>query len=393
MQQSQLYPVEFATGSHSIGPVAKKSHPRWFYFVSITVGLAILPLCCLFMELGYRVVKLHSLAQKPSSWVADPQLIYKLNPVNPDSPQSFRGKAPSPDRNGVVRVVCLGGSTTFGARVKAEQAFPAVTERVLKSDGVAAEVINAGVPGYGSRQLLLRYGRDIAALQPDYVIIYEGWNRTGALVDSAEWVPFGYYDITRPGEQRFGRIEAYFISHSLILQKFYTKAAHRQARTRMPRQLLFQLDPHQDLWTADFRQLVLQVHDHHQQPILVVYPALYFPEMTSEERSIFERKLWAQRPFQHKMLTELENKHTAIRQIAISTRTPVVDVQAVFSSFRGQERSALFFDEMHLTPRGNEKAGEVIAGFLADLVHNPRTSRTQAALPPVKPGNGSTHSQ
>jgi hypothetical protein len=208
------------------------------------------------------------------------------------------------------------------------------------------------------------------------VIIYEGWNRTGALVDPAEWVPFGYYNITRPGEQPSGKIENYLIGYSLILQAFYTKAARRQARTRMPRQLPFQIDPHQDLWTADFGQLVQQIRDHDQQPILVLYPALYFPGMTSEEKLIFQHKLWAQRPFQQEMLTELENKHAAIREIAQSTGTPVIDVQGAFSPFRGQERSALFFDEMHLTPRGNEKVGEVIAGFLVDLMRYPGTSRS-----------------
>ncbi len=48
----------------------------------------------------------------PSSrpWVSDPDLIYSLNPANPESPGSFRGKAPGPRAAGRLRVICLGGS-------------------------------------------------------------------------------------------------------------------------------------------------------------------------------------------------------------------------------------------------------------------------------------------
>ena len=91
------------------------------------------------------------------------------------------------------------------------------------------------------------------------------------------------------------------------------------------------------------------------------------------------------------MLTELENKHAAIRKIAQSTGTPVVDVQAAFSSLRGRERSAFFYDEMHLTPRGNEKVAELISNLLIHLMLDRRTSMVLRIA--ARPINTSTHSQ
>jgi lysophospholipase L1-like esterase len=362
----------------------KKSYHWWFYFVGIASGLALLPLGCVSMEFAYRAVKWHSLKPVARTWVQDSTLIYKLNPQNAQFPQSFRGKAPSPYRRNEVRIICVGGSTTFGHEVSAEQAWPAATERVLKTQGIDAEVINAGVQGYGSRQLLLRYRRDIASIQPDYVVIYEGWNRTGPLVDPAGWVPFGF-DIVRPGQERKPELVTYLALHSFLMQRFITRAALKRGERQktsagwFESSLPYSVDSYQDVFISDFTQLVKEIRAHRQQPVLVLYPALYFPEMTKGERSIFEPMLWAHRPLKPEMLEELESKHSAIRAIAQSTETPLVDIKAAFSSIRGQDRAALFMDEMHLTPLGNQKVGEVLGDFLANDIFNRKTSKIQVA--------------
>ncbi len=115
--------------------------------------------------------------------------------------------------------------------------------------------------------------------------------------------------------------------------------------------------------------------------------------MTKQEQLLFESKLWCRRPFQQEMLTELENKHAAIREIAQSTATPVVDVQAAFSSFRGKDRAALFNDEMHLTPLGHQKFAEVISDFLAGQMFDRITSKVRTAAPGVNPIHSSTRVQ
>ncbi len=378
--------------------MTKKSYPWWFYLIGITSGLMLVPLGCATVELAYRAVKWHSLTPVTPTWVEDPALIYKLNPRNAQFPQSFRGKAPSSDKKNGIRIICLGGSTTFGHEVKADQAWPAATERVLKAKGIEAEVINAGVQGYGSRQLLLRYRRDIAALKPDYVIIYEGWNRTGPLVDPKGWVPFGF-DIARPGQKRKPEFVTYLGLHSLVLQRLITRASVRRGESPKPSAGWFEssapytVDSYQDVFISDFTQLVKEIRAHQQQPVLVLYPALYFPKMTAGETSIFEPMLWAHRSLNPEMLRELEIKHSAIRTIAQATETPVVNVQAAFSSIRGKDRTALFMDEMHLTPLGNQKVGEIVGDFLANEMFESKTSKGQAVTPDPRPMFSSAHLQ
>lgn len=63
-------------------------------------------------------------------------------------------------------VLALGDSMTFGEGVPVEQTFAALLER-----STGARVVNAGVPGYGSPQMLARFEQLSTSLQPDLVLV------------------------------------------------------------------------------------------------------------------------------------------------------------------------------------------------------------------------------
>src|SRR5262249_33610325 len=125
--------------------------PRWRVRVLAT-GITLAAFLALFVgfEYAYRYLVIGSLRLEPFTWADDPDLLYRLNPSNPQFPSSFRGKAPDATKDGHVLVICMGGSTTFGFRVSAEEAWPHVMEDLLRANGMPVEVINAGVDGYGS---------------------------------------------------------------------------------------------------------------------------------------------------------------------------------------------------------------------------------------------------
>lgn len=78
---------------------------------------------------------------------------------------------------GKVRIICIGGSTTYSDGVKDyKESYPYILERELTESGVNAEVINAGTPGYYTIQNLQSYYLKLHDLQPDYVLIYQGIN-------------------------------------------------------------------------------------------------------------------------------------------------------------------------------------------------------------------------
>ena len=81
--------------------------------------------------------------------------------------------------NGEYRIVALGGSSTYDVSIKDNAAtFTAQLEKILREDyGYQnVQVINAGVPGYNSWEILVNLEFRVLDLDPDLVIIYEGTN-------------------------------------------------------------------------------------------------------------------------------------------------------------------------------------------------------------------------
>ena len=87
---------------------------------------------------------------------------------------------PLPKAENSFRIICLGDSNTFGLDVNDQYTYPAQLERLLNEQAGNAnlhfEVINAGIPGYTSRQGLVYLQKRLLQYQPDLVIIGFGCN-------------------------------------------------------------------------------------------------------------------------------------------------------------------------------------------------------------------------
>lgn len=116
-----------------------------------------------------------SIAAVPRLMSAVPYLGYTMSPDYAGHNQlGFRGpEVQIPKPAGVLRVVAMGSSTTYGLTA-ADQTYPAWLERTLHQRyGLKqVEVINAGVHGYNSWQTFINFSLRILELQPDLVIIY-----------------------------------------------------------------------------------------------------------------------------------------------------------------------------------------------------------------------------
>jgi hypothetical protein len=72
-----------------------------------------------------------------------------------------------------VRILCLGDSMTFGIGVEQASAYPGMIERILRErhPGRDIQVINGGVPHYGTldeRNFLAKHGSE---LRPDFIVV------------------------------------------------------------------------------------------------------------------------------------------------------------------------------------------------------------------------------
>ncbi|HYN63242.1 MAG TPA: GDSL-type esterase/lipase family protein, partial [Candidatus Limnocylindrales bacterium] len=91
------------------------------------------------------------------------------------SRSGFRGPEPVKQREpGVLRLVLLGESSTFGTTVPWEQTCAPKLRALMAAHGVRAEVVNAGVIGHTVCQGVERYRSAVRPLHPDVVVIAYG---------------------------------------------------------------------------------------------------------------------------------------------------------------------------------------------------------------------------
>ncbi len=76
-------------------------------------------------------------------------------------------------KEGVTRVICIGGSTTEMVWKTHDNTYPNWLQRTL---GDKYEVINAGVSGYTTVEMLINLQLRLINFKPDIIVIYAGFN-------------------------------------------------------------------------------------------------------------------------------------------------------------------------------------------------------------------------
>jgi len=87
--------------------------------------------------------------------------------------QGFRGTAEYAlvPPEGCFRIVVQGDSVTMGLGVEDDETFSYVLEDMLRRDGINAEVINMGIPGFGTAEELIQFHAVAKQYKPNLVIL------------------------------------------------------------------------------------------------------------------------------------------------------------------------------------------------------------------------------
>jgi lysophospholipase L1-like esterase len=110
------------------------------------------------------------------------EIILRITPLGVPGRMDGYGRRKSFSKSSVedpcLRIICLGDSLTFGYKIKEKYAWPSILGNRMRSieDRRDIEVLNAGITGHTSAQVIERLDRDVIAHRPDLAIVWVGMN-------------------------------------------------------------------------------------------------------------------------------------------------------------------------------------------------------------------------
>ena len=211
-------------------------------------------------------------------------------------------------------VVALGDSVTKGVRrdgsVLADQTFVALLERELRKTYADARVINSGIGGNTSSQMLARLDQDVLSHHPQVTLVMTGLN------------------------------DAEYIDPGPVLRD-------------EPRVAL-------NVFADTLRQIIRRVRDAGGQ-VLLLTPNPMTGKYPYASQGYYK---------EHDINSALESYAASIRSVALETHTDLVDVYAAWIHMPDYER--FLPDGVHPNREGHRRIAELILPRLLNIMQAPR---------------------
>ena len=290
-------------------------------------------------------------------WKLKPGLRYEMGIVSAINTRGFRGPEWDTTKpEGVRRILAVGDSSVFGFGVEDEQVFTARVHKALEN----SEVINAGVPGYSTYQVINLLEMNALAYSPDLVVIGNLWsdNNFDSFVDKEMLTAYASFEGSR------SRNIQKTLHHSALYRVINYR---RHALKKLPEvrkvgwmvgrgeQIGLRRVALQD-YATNLETITRMVHDQGGEVAFLILPNREDVEPTTTGPVAWE-------PYRQVM-----------RDAAERHGTFVIDAPALFID-SAQSAEALFIDEMHPSATGHELIAQAL---LAEL--NERDWSTGGAI-------------
>lgn len=279
-----------------------------------------------------------------------------------------------------LRIIVLGGSSVFDQGTPDRDptvsgAWPHLLQRELAERGVEnAEVINAGIPGHTTSDSLGRFSAQLWLYDPDYVLVYHGWNdikywKSRAITPErpmiAHVVPYdpdsnpftsyrGFWDRLFSNSQLYVKFRnKYFMSQLNVGSEGLVSSSGERGHGYDifgPEQFRLNLE----LIVAACRVIGAT-------PVLVTQGTLVAAANSEADR---KRINYDYQALRHDTLVDaFEESYAIVRGIGARTGATVIDVAPRLNGV-----SALFSDHVHLTPNGSAALAVMVADGLLPVL-------------------------
>ena len=277
-----------------------------------------------------------------------------------------------------VRIVCLGGSTTFCPYASDDaHTWTARLEAMLGQHYAPhrIEVINYSAPGYNSAESLTTFALRAIDRDPDLVIIHHGWNDL-----SQGTAPGLVSDYTHV--RKAGAVGRQGWQYKLATYRVYLLVKKRWGWARRPKGTMEDLDPRVvEIMERNLESIILLAKPRGIQPVLVTFasqlPADDDPEALAKVGRI-EQLILIHRFTPAGLFRAVKAVNDGVRRVAERHGLLLVDLANTLP------REGCFGDFAHKTDEGLEGFADLLArAMIEDGVIDRVLARRESSTAPV----------
>jgi lysophospholipase L1-like esterase len=273
--------------------------------------------------------------------------VFRGSPVSINSLGLRGAELARPKPAGRRRIACFGDSITFGFGVGDDETYSHLLGRLLAPRDV--EVVNAGVTGFTSHQVLGWLRRLLPQTEPDVVTILVGWNdQNGRPLTDRDYE--ARLRAARAVEGPLDRLRLYAAMKTLYSRLGKGREPVAGSVERVP----------PDHFRENLHAIVSQCRSRGIRPVFVALP---------------HRKSAGELPVR----TPYES---LLAQVARENGVPLLDVGELGLATPVEDNAEDFLDALHLSARGNALMARRLAEQLAALGILPAEDEGQRATAP-----------
>jgi len=206
----------------------------------------------------------------PSRTLHQYGLFHEATPIRINN-LGYRGRDLAPTKDeATFRVVCMGGSSTFGFYNRDDHTYPALLQERLRERLAeqSIEVLNAGIPHSTSYNILAMLDKEILLrYKPNVVTFYEAFNDAGNVFDES-W-------IQAAGRWAHGHVATY-VALKRVVEAAGGPILHSRWAGYLPRStadyVRRQIELHRELYDRNIRALVRDARQAGAQLVLIRQP-------------------------------------------------------------------------------------------------------------------------
>lgn len=303
--------------------------------------------------------------------------------------RAYRGRVYDRDKGTRLRVVCLGGSTTWGQSLEPDQTWPLMLEEKLRLEGHDVEVINAGRTWYTTAHSVTSYATQMRYYDPDIVIVMHGVNDLARSFSvpgepPPEW-DYGSYQgpmqNVLSGYRKGLRHASWSSWHPARL--LTASAIYRLAFERADVQTVESVDvgldrfPTLDSFGEHLRYLTRLIRDDGRRIVLATQAHVYdradlstLPKLGVTMREVYMKTATGAVVSPASLRSAMRAVRAKTIDIAGSYSAPLADVERAIAG-----RTELFLDDFHLNEQGNAVVAQTMAEVLRPLLEDVAVAR------------------